>query len=139
MRVLDAIGHALAVAGSMTWQITWSLILGFTLSAVVELVARSAIRPGSKNYARLRGTRGAATLLQSNVSIYGETVKLRFKAKGGKLIEKEIHAPKLASAGEVTSATRSFPTGRWRSSALRSRNLGRSGRDPRCTRTTGII
>jgi uncharacterized protein len=42
--VLDAIGHALADAGSMTWQITWSLILGFTLSAVVQaLVRREAI------------------------------------------------------------------------------------------------
>jgi uncharacterized membrane protein YraQ (UPF0718 family)/cytochrome oxidase Cu insertion factor (SCO1/SenC/PrrC family) len=40
MRVLDAIGHALAVAGSMTWQVTWSLILGFTLSAVVQAVIR---------------------------------------------------------------------------------------------------
>jgi uncharacterized membrane protein YraQ (UPF0718 family) len=40
MRVLDAIGHALAVAGSMTWQITWSLILGFTLSAVIQAVVR---------------------------------------------------------------------------------------------------
>ena len=40
MRVLDAIGHALAVAGSMTWQVTWSLILGFTLSAVVQAVVR---------------------------------------------------------------------------------------------------
>ena len=40
MRALDAIGHALAVAGSMTWQITWSLILGFTLSAVVQAVIR---------------------------------------------------------------------------------------------------
>jgi uncharacterized membrane protein YraQ (UPF0718 family) len=40
MRVLDALGHALAVAGSMTWQITWSLILGFTLSAVVQAVVR---------------------------------------------------------------------------------------------------
>ena len=40
MRALDAIGHALAVAGSMTWQITWSLILGFTLSAVVQAVVR---------------------------------------------------------------------------------------------------
>jgi len=38
--VLDAIGHALAVAGSMTWQITWSLILGFTLSAVIQAVVR---------------------------------------------------------------------------------------------------
>jgi uncharacterized membrane protein YraQ (UPF0718 family) len=40
MRVLDAIGHALAVAGSMTWEITWSLILGFMLSAVVQAVVR---------------------------------------------------------------------------------------------------
>jgi uncharacterized protein len=40
MRVLDAVGHALGVAGSMTWQITWSLILGFTLSAVVQAVVR---------------------------------------------------------------------------------------------------
>ncbi len=40
MRVLDAIGHALAVAGSMTWQVIWSLILGFTLSAVVQAVVR---------------------------------------------------------------------------------------------------
>ena len=40
MRALDAIGHALATAGSMTWQITWSLILGFTLSAVAQAVVR---------------------------------------------------------------------------------------------------
>jgi uncharacterized protein len=40
MRVLDALGHALAVAGTMTWEITWSLILGFTLSAIVQALAR---------------------------------------------------------------------------------------------------
>src|SRR5262249_16421387 len=40
MRALDAIGHALALAGSMTWQITWSLILGFALSAMVQAVVR---------------------------------------------------------------------------------------------------
>jgi len=40
MRVLDALGHALTLAGSMTWQITWSLILGFTLSAIVQAVVK---------------------------------------------------------------------------------------------------
>jgi uncharacterized protein len=40
VRVLDALGHALAVAGSMTWEIAWSLILGFTLSAIVQAVVR---------------------------------------------------------------------------------------------------
>jgi DNA topoisomerase I len=73
----------------------------FTLAAVIDLVARSAIRPGSEQYARLRGTRGAATLLKSNVSVYGETVRLCFRAKGGKRLEKEVHAPRLAAAVAV--------------------------------------
>jgi uncharacterized protein len=37
---MGAIGHALALAGSMTWEILWALILGFTLSAVVQAVVR---------------------------------------------------------------------------------------------------
>jgi uncharacterized membrane protein YraQ (UPF0718 family) len=40
MRLLSELGRALQEAGSMTWQITWSLILGFTLSAVVQAVVR---------------------------------------------------------------------------------------------------
>jgi hypothetical protein len=39
-KVLPAVGHALALAGSMTWEITWALILGFALSAVVQAVVR---------------------------------------------------------------------------------------------------
>src|SRR5436189_3786737 len=70
----------------------------FTLAAVIELVARSAIRPGTESYARLRGTRGAATLLKSNVTIYGESITLTFRSKGGKTTVKEITAPRLATA-----------------------------------------
>jgi uncharacterized membrane protein YraQ (UPF0718 family) len=40
--VLHGIGHALQAAGSMTWQITWSLILGFTLSALIEALVRKS-------------------------------------------------------------------------------------------------
>ncbi len=40
MRLVDALGHALTTAGSMTWQILWALILGFALSAVVQAVVR---------------------------------------------------------------------------------------------------
>ena len=56
MPVLDAIGHALALAGSMTWQVTWSLILGFTLSAVVQAVVRR------ETVTRLIGGTGARSL-----------------------------------------------------------------------------
>jgi uncharacterized protein len=40
MRWLHALGHALTLSGSMAWQILWALILGFTLSAVVQAVVR---------------------------------------------------------------------------------------------------
>jgi len=39
---MDAIGRALALAGSMTWEILWALILGFALSAVVQAVVRKS-------------------------------------------------------------------------------------------------
>jgi uncharacterized membrane protein YraQ (UPF0718 family) len=32
--------HALSIAGSMTWEILWALILGFVLTAVVQAVVR---------------------------------------------------------------------------------------------------
>ena len=37
---MHAVVHALSIAGSMTWQIAWALILGFALSAVVQAVVR---------------------------------------------------------------------------------------------------
>ncbi|MFB7617946.1 permease [Kitasatospora sp. NPDC056181] len=37
---MNAILHALSITGSMTWEITWALILGFVLSAGVQAVAR---------------------------------------------------------------------------------------------------
>jgi hypothetical protein len=40
MRWLDAIGHALTISGSMTWQILWALIVGFALSSVIQAVVR---------------------------------------------------------------------------------------------------
>jgi uncharacterized membrane protein YraQ (UPF0718 family) len=40
MTFLHALGHALTIAGSMTWEILWALIFGFALSAVVQAVIR---------------------------------------------------------------------------------------------------
>jgi uncharacterized protein len=37
---LHALGHALSISAGMTWEILWALILGFTLSAVVQAVVR---------------------------------------------------------------------------------------------------
>jgi uncharacterized protein len=40
MTAIHAVGHALSVSAGMTWEILWALILGFTLSAVVQAVVR---------------------------------------------------------------------------------------------------
>jgi DNA topoisomerase I len=70
----------------------------FALSAVIELIARTAIRPGNESYAKLNGTRGATTLLKSNVVIEDDNLVLTFKAKGGKAVRKECDAAKLVRA-----------------------------------------
>ncbi|MCX7522919.1 permease [Microbacterium sp. STN6] len=40
MNVLSAIGDALAMAGFMGWQMLWPLVLGFTLSGVIQAIVR---------------------------------------------------------------------------------------------------
>jgi len=73
----------------------------FALSAVIELIARTAIRPGNESYARLNGTRGATTLLKSNVTLEDDSLVLTFKAKGGKAVRKECDAAKLVRAAGI--------------------------------------
>ena len=70
----------------------------FALSAVIELISCSAIRAGGESYAKQNGTRGAATLHKSNVAVNGTKVALKFRAKGGKNIDKEFRCPRVASA-----------------------------------------
>ena len=73
----------------------------FALSAAIELIARTAIRPGNESYAKLNGTRGATTLLKSNVTLEDDAVVLTFKAKGGKAVRKECKAEKLVRAIQI--------------------------------------
>lgn len=70
----------------------------FAFAGVIELVACSAVRPGSESYTRLHRTRGATTLLKSNVTCAGDVVTLTFRSKGGRQVQKVVEAPRLASA-----------------------------------------
>ena len=72
----------------------------FALAAVIELVASSAIRPGSESYTRQHGSRGATTLLKSNVARDGELIRLTFRGKGGKKVVKEVAGPRICKAIE---------------------------------------
>src|ERR1700748_2134061 len=76
----------------------------FALAAVIELIARTAIRPGNESYARLNGTRGATTMLKSNVTLEDDSFVMTFKAKGGKAVRKECDAAKLVRAMGILRA-----------------------------------
>jgi DNA topoisomerase-1 len=71
----------------------------FVAASVVELVRLTAIRAGGEEYARERGTRGATTLLKSNVKLADKgVVLLSFKAKGGKIIAKQVRSARFHGA-----------------------------------------
>jgi hypothetical protein len=55
-RTMNAVTHALSIAGSMTWEITWALVLGFLLSAIVQALVRKS------TVARLLGDDSPRTL-----------------------------------------------------------------------------
>jgi DNA topoisomerase-1 len=76
----------------------------FALAAVIELVGTAFIRAGSEEYAKEHGTRGAATLLKSNVKTEGGRVTLHFRAKGNNTVEKEFESARLCSAIETLRA-----------------------------------
>ena len=76
----------------------------FALAAVIELVSCTAIRAGSESYVKSNRVRGAATLLKSNVTVSGAAITLKFRAKGGKDIDKEFHCPRVARALQVLNA-----------------------------------
>ena len=78
----------------------------FALAAVIDLVARSAIRAGSDAYAQARGTRGAATLRKSHVAVDGSIVTLTFPGKGGRKVTREIRATRLAKAFRILRGLR---------------------------------
>ena len=73
----------------------------FAMAAAIALIDATGIRSGTSRHARLSGARGAVTLLKSNVEVNGPSITLTFKAKGGKQVVKDVHAPRLVPAIKV--------------------------------------
>jgi DNA topoisomerase I len=74
------------------------------IAAVVRLIDRALLRPGYEEYAQARGSRGASTLLKSDVVIEGDKVVLVFEGKGGKPVKREIKDRLLANVAKMLSA-----------------------------------
>ena len=66
------------------------------IASVVRLLDLGAVRVGNESYARTNKSFGATTLRMRHASVSGKTVRLRFKAKSGKLAEVSVTDRRLA-------------------------------------------
>ncbi len=73
------------------------------IAAVVRLIDRALLRPGYEEYAQERGSRGASTLLKSDVAIEGDKVTLEFEGKGGKPVKQTVRDELLARVAKRLS------------------------------------
>ena len=98
------------------------------IAAVVRLIDRALLRPGHEEYAQERGTRGASTLLKSDVVIEGDTVMLEFEGKGGKPVKQAVRDKLLARVAKTLSSLKgrrlfSVPDGKGRPRPITAREV----------------
>jgi DNA topoisomerase-1 len=70
------------------------------IATAVRLIDVAALRVGHEMYAGEESGRGAATLLKRHVRLNDSTIRLSFRGKGGKRIDKELDDPLLLAAIE---------------------------------------
>ncbi|MGN6486999.1 MAG: DNA topoisomerase IB [Devosia sp.] len=68
------------------------------LALSVAMIDRTAMRVGRERYLDANGTRGAATLFTRDVTVKGDTVRIKFPAKSGKTADYSVVDPRLAEA-----------------------------------------
>ena len=66
------------------------------IASVVRLLDEGVVRVGNESYAKENKSFGATTLRMRHVNVSGRTVRLRFKAKSGKIAEVAVTDHRLA-------------------------------------------
>ncbi|MFV1598909.1 MULTISPECIES: DNA topoisomerase IB [unclassified Phaeobacter] len=65
------------------------------VAAVLALMDRGSLRIGNPQYTEDNGSYGATTLRQRHIEFSGQSIHLRYTAKGGKTVEKSIRGAAL--------------------------------------------
>ncbi|PZM11565.1 DNA topoisomerase IB [Rhizobium tubonense] len=65
------------------------------LAALATLLDAAHLRVGNRTYVEQNGTYGATTLLKRHLKLTDGSIELRFKAKGGKRIQRSLKHPRL--------------------------------------------
>ncbi|KIN70502.1 DNA topoisomerase [Sulfitobacter noctilucae] len=75
----------------------------FALASAVTLIDNTAIRVGNADYTRENGSFGAVTLQTKHITLDGSNIGLRYTAKGGKKVRRQITNKRLAKLLERIS------------------------------------
>ncbi|SEP69341.1 DNA topoisomerase-1 [Loktanella sp. DSM 29012] len=70
------------------------------LAATLALIDRASMRVGHSTYSSENGSYGATTLLPEHLAVEDGHLRLDYAAKGGKQVEKDLYAPRLAAVLE---------------------------------------
>ncbi|RUM27143.1 DNA topoisomerase IB [Rhizobium vallis] len=65
------------------------------LAALTTLLDEAHLRVGNQAYVRENGTYGATTLLKRHLKIVDGQIELKFRAKGGKRVQRSLRHPRL--------------------------------------------
>lgn len=68
----------------------------FALASAVTLIDRASLRVGNSDYTRDNGSYGTVTLRNRHIKLQGNTISLRYTAKGGKKVRRQINDRTLA-------------------------------------------
>lgn len=71
-------------------------VRAFALASAVTLIDRASLRVGNADYSRENGSYGTVTLKNRHVKLDGNTISLRYTAKGGKKVRRQINDRTLA-------------------------------------------
>ncbi|RYF73512.1 MAG: DNA topoisomerase IB, partial [Comamonadaceae bacterium] len=66
------------------------------LATLVRLLDATRLRVGNESYAQDNGSFGLSTLRNRHVQVRGQTLRLRFRGKGGVMHESELDDPRVA-------------------------------------------
>jgi len=66
------------------------------IACVVRLMDRTLLRVGNDEYARTNQSYGLTTIRNHHVSVNGDTIRLRFQGKSGRIVERSIDDPRIA-------------------------------------------
>jgi len=100
------------------------------LAAMVALLDEAHLRPGNREYVQENSTYGATTLLKRHVRLADDGIELRFTAKGGKRVRRQLRRPKLQRLLEEIADLPGRQLFVWKddTGALRSVDSGRLNR-----------